>query len=97
MRSAEWGGRAVNNTAKQARTLGGLLLVTERCKMTELGTEAFGFGYVAMLDSIPKNEIRLLNLVNQVVSLGHCHTRRLCHTTSFPTTNDEWLDRPYHP
>ena len=27
-------GRAGNSTAKQARTLGVLLLVTERCKMT---------------------------------------------------------------
>lgn len=52
-----------NYTAKQARTLGILLLVTERCKMTELGAEAFGFGYVAMLDSILKKEIRLLNFV----------------------------------
>ena len=75
MRSTEQGGRVGSYTAKQARTLGGLLLVTERCKMTELGTEAFGFGYVAMLDSILKKEICLLNLVNQVVSLGHCHTQ----------------------
>ena len=34
MRSAEWGGRAGSNTAKQARTLGVLLPITVRYKMT---------------------------------------------------------------
>ena len=59
MRSTEWGGRAGNNTAKQARTLGVLLLVTERCKMTELGAETFSFDIVTMHDRALKKEIRL--------------------------------------
>lgn len=54
-----------------------LLLVAEGYEVAELGTEAFGFSYVAMLDRILKKEICLLNLLNQVVTLGHCHFEKI--------------------
>ena len=68
-----------SDTAKQARTLGVLLLVAERCKMSEFGAETFGFGIVTMHDSVLKKEICLLNLVDQVVSLRHRHMNILYH------------------
>ena len=74
-------GRAGNTSAKQERTLGVLLLVTVRCKMTELGAETFGFGIVTMHDCIREKKIRLRNLVNQVVSQKHCLSEYSAHHT----------------
>ena len=47
--------------------------VTHRCEAPELRPEALGLGFVAVHDRVLEQGVRLLDLVDQVVSLWKCH------------------------